>query len=197
MSGVSTSPEWYYVGHYGQLGPLTLEQMEELARDGVIDGETYVWRPGMANWTVAVNVPDLRQFIAQRAPAPPPMPGGFGSPTSASVPPAFQQPPSPSLAYPASHPASPVSMPYGTQNWNYLQSTLPVSDKSRLVAGLLNFIPGVGRFYLGYAAHGALQLFTGLFCGVGVIWSWIDGIIILSGGVKYDGYGRRLEDHSG
>jgi hypothetical protein len=32
------------------------------------------------------------------------------------------------------------------------------------------------------------------FCmGVGFAWSWIDGILILSGRVKLDGYGRTLE----
>ncbi len=193
-----TTPEWYYVGHYGQLGPLTLEQMEELSRDGVIDSETYVWRPGMANWLMAADVPELRKFMAARPQVPPPTPGPYFPPGQGQAPPVFsptQAPPS-QFSYTGPGPQSHVSMPYGTQNWTYLQTTLPVSDKSRMVAGLLNFIPGVGRFYLGYAAHGALQLFTALFCGVGLIWSWIDAIFILAGGVKYDGYGRRLDDPS-
>lgn len=68
------------------------------------------------------------------------------------------------------------------------------SDRSRIAAGILNLvIPGVGRMYLGYMAHGVLQLILSL-CGVGYIWSIIDGIIILTGGVKLDGYGRRLMD---
>jgi len=193
-----TTAEWYYVGHYGQLGPLTLEQMEELSRDGVIDSETHVWKPGMRNWLMAIDVADLRPFLTARPELPPPaphLPPAFGQ-----APPAFQPTPPPSYTYqghpPHAAPHGSVSMPYGTQNWTYLQSTLPVSDKSRMVAGLLNFIPGVGRFYLGYAAHGALQLFTALFCGVGIIWAWIDAIFILAGGVKYDGYGRRLDDPS-
>ena len=67
------------------------------------------------------------------------------------------------------------------------------SDRSRVLAGVLQLlIPGVGRFYLGYSAYGVMQLV--LFpCGfVGWLWSVIDGIVILSGGVKLDGYGRQL-----
>jgi TM2 domain-containing membrane protein YozV len=69
---------------------------------------------------------------------------------------------------------------------------LPVSDRNRVIAGLLQLlIPGGGRFYLGYMAHGFLQLIT-MPCVVGVLWAWIDGIIMLCGGVKLDGYGRRM-----
>ena len=68
------------------------------------------------------------------------------------------------------------------------------SDRSRIAAGVLQLvIPGVGRMYLGYVAIGVLQLLTSM-CGIGVIWSWIDALIILTGGVRYDGYMRRLDD---
>ena len=67
------------------------------------------------------------------------------------------------------------------------------SDKSRVTAGALNFIPGVGRIYLGYSAIGALQIVTFVLCGVGLIWSWIDAVLILAGHVKLDGYGRQLD----
>ena len=77
--------------------------------------------------------------------------------------------------------------------WATNSPHIPKSDKSRVTAGLLNFLPGFGRFYLGYSAHGALQLITS-FCVVGYIWSALDAVYILSGGVKYDGYGRVLDD---
>ena len=77
---------------------------------------------------------------------------------------------------------------YGT-----LYSTVR-SDRNRALAGVLQlFLPGVGRIYLGYAAYGVLQLFFSV-CAIGIIWSIIDGIIILTGGVKMDGYGRQLPD---
>ena len=43
----SAVADWYYIGHYGQLGPLTKEQIDELVDGGVIARETYVWSTGM------------------------------------------------------------------------------------------------------------------------------------------------------
>jgi TM2 domain-containing membrane protein YozV len=70
------------------------------------------------------------------------------------------------------------------------------SDKDRTTAGLLSIIiPGGGRFYLGYAALGTIQLMlTFVTCGFLHVWSIIDGVLMLSGQVKIDGYGRKLED---
>ena len=184
MSDDRTNPEWYYVGHYGQLGPLTFEQMCELATDGVIASETYVWQAGMRDWVQAVQVDDLRSYVAAEEPpaSPPPSPGAR-----------LQNPP-PMPSATSVVPASPVlATALPRQNWQYIQAHLPKSDKSRVVGGLLNFIPGVGRMYLGYAAHGVLQLFLA-FCAIGFVWAWIDAIYILSGGLKLDGYGRRLDE---
>lgn len=171
--------EWYYVGHYGQLGPLTLPQIEELVRDGVIERDTYVWRGGMSNWTPAGQMPELATAMQVPSPTftPPPVPPApFATPTVA--PPATQIPYGAMPTYPM---ASYRSIDH-----------LPISDRNRVVAGLLQLIiPGAGRLYLGYMAHGILQLLT-TFCFFGWIWSVVDGIIMLSGGVKLDGYGRRL-----
>jgi hypothetical protein len=180
MSDALAQSDWYYVGHYGQLGPLTLEQLLELAGDGVVAPDTYVWRSGMTEWAQASQTPELR--------------AAFESQFNINLPPPA---PIPLVPISGSTPAAPAARPQiqMTQgSWSYLQSSVPSSDKNRVTAGLLNLIPGVGRFYLGYAAHGALQLLTTVFCGVGVIWSIIDGLYILMGGVKYDGYGRVLQD---
>ncbi|RYG37576.1 TM2 domain-containing protein [bacterium] len=68
------------------------------------------------------------------------------------------------------------------------------SDRSRALGGVLQLIiPGAGRIYLGYSAIGVLQLILWP-CGVGWIWGFIDGIVILTGGVRMDGYGRHLTD---
>lgn len=69
--------------------------------------------------------------------------------------------------------------------------------KSRLVAGLLQIFLGafgVGRFYLGYTSIGLGQLFTNFLCGIGYIWAFIDGILILCGRVKTDARGVPLRD---
>lgn len=170
--------DWYYIGHYGQLGPLTLEQVEELVQGGVIARETYVWRSGMQDWLPADRVHDLSSAFSLVDPivAPPPPP----SPRTVST--AVAPRPSGALLYANANPDF-NPMTYGSVR----------SDRSRALAGLLQVIPGVGRMYLGYWAHGVLQLvFT--MCGVGLLWSWIDGLIILAGGVKLDGYGRRLPE---
>lgn len=184
--------DWYYVGHYGQLGPLTREQIDELIEGGVITRETYVWKSGMAAWQLAGAVTELSNTFKladpYMSPPPPPMP----------VPPTMAT----TTAPPQISQMVEVGSPYGT---GYpLQSTAHAhpmyvlkSDRSRVLAGLLNLIPpgGIGRMYLGYAAYGVLQMVLTLgTCGILYLWSLIDGIIMLSGGLKYDGYGRALEE---
>ena len=71
----------------------------------------------------------------------------------------------------------------------------PLSDKSKLVAGLLQLFLGgfgIGRFYLGYTNIGVIQIVvTILTCGIGSIWGLIDAILIISGNVP-DADGRAL-----
>ncbi len=72
-------------------------------------------------------------------------------------------------------------------------SGLPFSEKSKLAAGLLNiFIAGVGRMYMGQVGLGVAQLLVAIFtCGLGALWSLIDGIVILAGQPR-DSQGRPL-----
>ncbi len=70
--------------------------------------------------------------------------------------------------------------------------------KSRLAAGLLQIFLGgfgIGRFYLGYTSTGVYQLLVSIFtCGIGSIWGFIDGILILTGSVNVDANGNPLSD---
>ncbi|MTE13905.1 TM2 domain-containing protein [Nocardia aurantiaca] len=78
--------------------------------------------------------------------------------------------------------------PYGRDPFG-----VPLSDKSKLTAGLLQLLIGslgIGRFYLGYTTIGVLQLVT---CGGCGVWALIDGILILIGKVP-DPQGRPLRD---
>ena len=72
-------------------------------------------------------------------------------------------------------------------------SGFPYSDRSKVIAGLLQlFLPiGIGRLYAGHAAIGVAQLLLTLFFGIGMIWAFIDGIVILAGRPT-DGKGRPL-----
>lgn len=168
--------EWYYIGHYGQLGPLTRVQIDDLISAQVIGPDTYVWVFGMPEWLQAGKVPDLAakfSHIVPAPPSPPSPPGSLGSPAPSVMP-----SPSPAPMY-ASYPHSLATLQ---------------SDKNRVTAGVLQILlPGVGRMYLGYWAIGLLQLLCAVLCsGIGWIVSIVNGIMILSGKTNYDGYGRRI-----
>lgn len=190
----SGQAEWHYVGNYGQLGPLTMENLSELIADCVIGLDTFVWRPGMRDWEPAGNIPQLVPLFKQETtPPPPPTPGsrsalmgtGPGSPPGLS-------PAVPHTPMRIDSGYAPMT-PYGSSSWSPSLYSAPKSDKNRLTAALLNVIPGVGRLYLGHVAVGVLQLITSV-CGFGFLWSWVDGIYILVGGLRHDGYGRELPD---
>lgn len=191
---MSEAAAWYYVGSFGQLGPLTLEQMEELIDGGVIEKSTYVWNPTMNDWLPAGNITDLLSAFKLVEPlaSPPPVPGRTPpvQQTVSGQPQFFQ--PTPPLYSQSSSPARVVSIqPHGYPRM--LQ--LPKSDKNRSIAGILQLIiPGAGRMYLGYSALGLIQLLAFCCTGIGYVWSLADGIMILSGKVGIDGYGRALED---
>ncbi len=110
-----------------------------------------------------------------------PPPGFYGAPPPAS----YGAPP----PYPGGYPAPYPGGPFGTDAYGR-----PLSDKSKLVAGLLQLFLGtfgIGRFYLGYTGLGvAMLLVSWLTCG---IWPLIDAILIFLGRVP-DSDGRTLRD---
>ncbi|MGB3232339.1 MAG: hypothetical protein WBB57_16565 [Mycobacterium sp.] len=83
----------------------------------------------------------------------------------------------------------------------------PLSEKSKVVAGLLQLLGllgllGIGRIYMGQSAFGVAQLVGCLIlgvitCGFGfvvpVIWGIIDAIVLMTGSPR-DQYGRLLRD---
>jgi TM2 domain-containing membrane protein YozV len=83
----------------------------------------------------------------------------------------------------------------------------PLSDKSKVVAGLLQLIGlfgllGFGRIYTGQVAFGVAQLVGGILitavtCGFGFVvpfvWGIVDAILIFTGSVR-DAQGRPLRD---
>jgi len=76
----------------------------------------------------------------------------------------------------------------------------PYSDKSKVIAGLLQLLGlvgfvGFGRIYLGQTGLGVAQLIVGLVtCGIGAwIWGIVDAIMIFTGSVR-DTVGRPLRD---
>jgi len=54
-----------------QAGPFDPGTMANMAREGRVTRETFVWRQGMANWSKAADVPDLGSILGS---VPPPLP---------------------------------------------------------------------------------------------------------------------------
>ncbi|TQR74157.1 TM2 domain-containing protein, partial [Mycobacterium hodleri] len=112
---------------------------------------------------------------------PPPPPYGsdpYGSDPSLPPPvgPYNAPPPPPYGGYPPPYPGQYPGQ-FGVDPWGR-----PLSDKSKMAAGLLQIFLGafgVGRFYLGYNGIAIAQIaVTWLTCGIGAIWPFIDGILI-------------------
>jgi TM2 domain-containing membrane protein YozV len=115
--------------------------------------------------------------------APPPEPPGY--------PPSYPPPPG---QYPPAY--TDPAAPYG----RHPLTGEPLSDKSKVVAGLLQLlglfgIVGIGRIYLGQTGLGVAQLIVGIVtCFIGaVIWGIVDAVLILTDKVR-DPQGRPLRD---
>ncbi len=135
---------------------------------------------------------------------PPPFPPPYTPPFGSYPPPPGQFPPPAYPGYPGypGYYADP-SAPYG----RHPATGEPLSDKSKVLAGLLQLlglvgILGVGRIYLGQTGLGVTQLIVGLVvtvltCGFGVvvpiIWGIVDAVLILTDRVR-DPLGRPLRD---
>lgn len=105
------------------------------------------------------------------------------------------QAPQPS-GYPAAGAYGDPMAPYG----RHPLTGEPLSDKSKVVAGLLQLVGliglvGIGRIYLGYTGLGIAQMIVGLVtCGIGaVVWGVVDAVMILTDKVR-DPQGRPLRD---
>jgi TM2 domain-containing membrane protein YozV len=131
----------------------------------------------------------------------------FGGPGE-TPPPYFPPPNYPPPNYPPPYYPTPgyypdPAAPYGRNP----MTGEPFSDKSKVVAGLLQLLGlvgvlGVGRLYLGYTTLGITQLVGGLVlglvtCGIGfivpVVWGIVDAVLILTDKVR-DPVGRPLRD---
>jgi len=57
----AAAPEtmWFFAQGREQVGPVPASRLRQLFTDGQVDGQTLVWREGMANWTPITDVVDL------------------------------------------------------------------------------------------------------------------------------------------
>ena len=118
-------------------------------------------------------------------------------PSQQSFPPGGQQPYQPGGYVPPPVYGAPGYPPpgYGPPQpgapWGVDQYGRPYSDKSKVVAGVLQILLGgfgAGRWYTGHYGIAVAQLLT---CGGLGVWSLIDGILMLVGNVT-DPQGRPL-----
>ena len=128
----------------------------------------------------------------------PPQPPPYYPPPGQYPPPGPYPPP----VYPPPYYADPMA-PYGRDPF----TGEALSDKSKVIAGLLQLlglvgILGIGRVYLGQTTLGIAQLigclaFGIVTCGFGfivpVVWGIVDAVLILTGKVR-DSQGRPLRD---
>lgn len=89
---------------------------------------------------------------------------------------------------PGAEPQTTPDAPYGRDP----VTGRPYSDRWQVIAGVLQLLLpiGVGRFYTGHTRTAVAQLLLS-FIGIGVIWAFIDGIVILAGHPT-DAHGRPL-----
>lgn len=114
---------------------------------------------------------------------PPAGPGGYGQQPGYGYP----QQGYPQQGYPQGAYTGDPNAPYG-----YDMYGRPLSDKSKVVAGVLQLLVGglgIGRFYVGDIGIGIAQLLT---CGGFGIWALIDGILFLTSNDRTDSQGRIL-----
>jgi membrane protease subunit (stomatin/prohibitin family) len=65
----------FYVYLNGQqMGPYDMNILRQMVQSGQLNGQTMVWKAGMAGWLAAAQVPDLQPLFASMTPPPPPPP---------------------------------------------------------------------------------------------------------------------------
>jgi TM2 domain-containing membrane protein YozV len=106
----------------------------------------------------------------------------------------------PPAAYPLPPPQAPEHPDPAAPFGRHPVTGEPYSDKSKIVAGLLQLLGlfglvGIGRMYLGQIGYGIAQLIVGwVTFGIGAwIWAIIDAVLILTDRVR-DRQGRPLRD---
>lgn len=72
------------------------------------------------------------------------------------------------------------------------------SPKSKMAAGLLGIFLGawgIHNFYLGFTSKAIIQIVVTLVtCGIGGLWGFIEGILILTGSINKDAQGMPLQN---
>ena len=68
---VPSETPWFVYVNGQQLGGQTMAHISAMLANGSIDGNTLVWKPGMANWANLSSIPELAGLIVTPPPIPP------------------------------------------------------------------------------------------------------------------------------
>jgi hypothetical protein len=107
--------EWYYTEQGQRRGPVTWQQLQQLAQSGKLRPVDLVWKAGMAQWSPASSQPSLFNATAPAAPAPSPAPAAPPPPAPAAPEPrawaSAPNKPAPTATIPSPEPFATASAP--------------------------------------------------------------------------------------
>ena len=63
LDDIYGGPQYHCVLAGQSFGPITVRQFANMARFGIVNGNTLVWKNGMGNWAVASTVADLQSVV--------------------------------------------------------------------------------------------------------------------------------------
>jgi uncharacterized membrane protein YjgN (DUF898 family) len=137
--------DWYVMMRGKQVGPLTPQQLRDLATSGQLQPTDTVWKEGMANWQPASSVKGLPV-------------GGAPSPITAQAP-----------TYPAQSPMAPTypQQGMGAPAWPQ-QGIGSVTTREAYISKNFRFDGSAGDFFVVYLLMTLLTMFT---CGIGFPWA--------------------------
>jgi phage FluMu protein Com len=183
MASTAVADAWQLKTEDGQqYGPVTKTELDQWFAEGRLTPQSQVLKSGAPQWQWATDVYPQLQASRNFAVVTPVEQNPFafvgtgGAGTAVATRPQFA----------------------ATGAYGRAAAAGNLSDKSKLAAGLLGiFLGGYGvhRFYLGYVGIGIAQILVTLVtCGIGGLWGFIEGVMILTGSINRDSDGRPLRD---
>jgi hypothetical protein len=79
--------QWYYTDQGQRLGPVSPEQLKQLATSGRLRPSDMVWKQGMAQWVAANQIKGLFSAATPETPPPLPVARSSAAPASSATPP--------------------------------------------------------------------------------------------------------------
>ena len=125
--------DWYYTANGEQAGPVTFEALQQMARDGRLQRDDFVWTSRMAGWEPASSVDELWPQPEARPPSLPPRIA------------ATEVRPRPASASPTSAFDTPSVRPVSTGNWieRHWKGELSLPISYWVIGVLLSFAFGL------------------------------------------------------